>query len=171
MKHKFTIELTDEQLKAVNHILPQNEPVEGILPMLIDLGLLEFTSFMDMHEDSSFLDKIKSKIKAGLASIRSEPISKRFGVMRPTANGGFEPVPDDELPDEIREHLIDMETKIDEGIRNGRSMVEVMEELGGVVYDPNKHHSFHPDALKPQPKTEVVSEGNLVHFPTSTKLH
>lgn len=171
MKHKFTIELSDEQLKAVNHILPENAPVEEILPMLIDLGLLEFTSFMGMHKNNSILTKIKAAVSSLMDDIleQPEPISKRFGVMRPTSDGGFEPVPDDELPAEIREHLIEMEAKIDEGIRNGRTMVEVMEEMGGTVYNPNKHHPFNPEASKP--KTEVVTDGNLVHFPTSTKLH
>ena len=170
MKHKFTIELTDTQLQNVKEILPKDASIEEILPMLIELGAVEFLNFAGMRKAGSFMDHVKTAMSKLFGEDKvAEPVSKRFGVMRPTSDGGFEPVPDDELPAEIREHLIEMEAKIDEGVRNGRSMVEVMAELGGTVYNPSEHHPFHPEPAKPA--TDIVSEGNLVHFPTTTKRH
>ena len=178
---KFTIEISDESVAVIERLKLDDATMEEVIPQLLDLGILEALT-SQVNPMSKLLDTIMSRRRGNdnpiaemMANLfggddvkpsMSEPDpSAMFKMMRLDENG--EPVEVDiaDLPEEISAHIAEMEAAVKEGLRNGKSMHEIMDGLGATACSSMGEVMERAS----RPKTEIISDGNVIHFPT-TKL-
>ena len=167
-KRKITIELSDETIAVIERLKVDELSLEEVIPKFIDAGIVdaitggESTNPLARLMDrimSSFTGSNKGKVDDDLAP------STTIKMMRINENGEPEEVNISELPAEISGHISQMEETVKEGLKNGKSINEIMAGMGAV----HCNNLEEVVELATRHKTEIVSDGNLIHFPT-TKL-
>lgn len=136
---KFTIELSEQTIAVIERLKLDEVTIEEAIPRFVDMGIME--------------------------AISSGGPETSIKMMRIDENG--EPVEVDiaDLPEEISAHIAEMEAAVKEGLRNGKSMHEIMDGLGATACSSMGEVMERAG----RPKTEIISDGNVIHFPT-TKL-
>ena len=167
-KRKFTIELSEETIAVIERLKLDEVTIEEAIPRFVDKGIVDaitsgestnpLTRLMDRIM-SSFTGSNKGKVDDDLAP------STTIKMMRINENGEPEEVNISELPAEISGHISQMEETVKEGLKNGKSINEIMAGMGAV------HCNNLEEVVEraTRHKTEIVSDGNVIHFPT-TKL-
>lgn len=167
-KRKITIELSDETIAVIERLKLDEVTIEEAIPRFVDMGIMEAISsggntnplarLMDRIM-SSFTGSNKGKVDDDLAP------STTIKMMQINENGEPEEVNISDLPAEISAHIAEMEAAVKEGLRNGKSMHEIMDGLGATACSSMGEVMERAG----RPKTEIISDGNVIHFPT-TKL-
>ncbi len=163
-KRKITIELSDETIAGIERLKVDELSLEEVIPHFIDAGIVDaITSGESTNPLARLMDRIMSSFTGSNKGKVDDDLapSTTIKMMRINENGEPEEVNISELPAEISGHISQMK----EGLKNGKSINEIMEgmgavhcnNLGEVVERATRH------------KTEIVSDGNVIHFPT-TKL-
>ena len=166
-KRKITIELSDETIAVIERLKLDEVTIEEAIPRFVDMGIMEaISSGGNTNPLSALMDRIMSRFRGDSKGpdISGGPETS-IKMMRIDENG--EPVEVDiaDLPEEISAHIAEIESAVKEGLRNGKSMHEIMEGMGAV------HCNNLEEVVEraTRHKTEIVSDGNVIHFPT-TKL-
>lgn len=178
---KFTIEISDESVAVIERLKLDDATMEEVIPQLLDLGILEALT-SQVNPMSKLLDTIMSRRRGNdnpiaemMANLfggnddkpsMSEPDpSAMFKMMRLDENG--QPVEMDmsDLPPEVAEHLKGMTASITKGISEGKSIEEIMESVGATK-------CVHMDDVPAEMKesSNKTNNGNLIHFPDTSKL-
>ena len=166
-KRKITIELSDETIAVIERLKLDEVTIEEAIPRFVDMGIREaISSGGNTSPLSTLMDRIMSRFRGDSKGpdISGGPEAS-IKMMRIDENG--EPVEVDiaDLPEEISAHIAEMEAAVKEGLRNGKSMHEIMDGLGATAYSSMGEVMERAG----RPKTEIISDGNVIHFPT-TKL-
>lgn len=166
-KRKITIELSDETIAVIERLKLDEVTIEEAIPRFVDMGIREaISSGGNTSPLSTLMDRIMSRFRGDSKGpdISGGPEAS-IKMMRIDENG--EPVEVDiaDLPEEISAHIAEMEAAVKEGLRNGKSMHEIMDGLGATACSSMGEVMERAG----RPKTEIISDGNVIHFPT-TKL-
>lgn len=164
---KFTIELSEETIAVIERLKLDEVTIEEAIPRFVDMGIMEVISGGgNTNPLSALMDRIMSRFRGDSKGpdISGGPEAS-IKMMRINENG--EPVEVDiaDLPEEISAHIAEMESAVKEGLRNGKSMHEIMDGLGATACSSMGEVMERAS----RPKTEIISDGNVIHFPT-TKL-
>lgn len=162
-KRKFTIELDESTVAMIEKVKVKGISTEKAIDGLVHMGLLEV---MSRNEDplQHMLDKLKRLTDAHIPDIVGSGFESllpkaKCGVMRMSPDGEVEEISRDDLPAEILSHVSEIEEAFSAGIREGKSPNDIMKDLG----------LAHTAEEAMSQRSPVTMEGNLVHFPTSTK--
>ena len=166
-KRKITIELSDETIAVIERLKLDEVTIEEAIPRFVDMGIMEaISSGGNTNLIAALMDRIMSRFRGDSKGpdISGGPEAS-IKMMRIDENG--EPVEVDiaDLPEEISAHIAEMEAAVKEGLRNGKSMHEIMDGLGATACSSMGEVMERAG----RPKTEIISDGNVIHFPT-TKL-
>ena len=167
-KRKITIELSDETIAVIERLKVDELSLEEVIPHFIDAGIADaITSGESTNPLARLMDRITSSFTGSNKGKVDDDLapSTTIKMMRINENGEPEEVNISELPAEISGHISQMEEAVKEGLKNGKSMHEIMDGLGAV------HCNNLEEVVEraTRHKTEIVSDGNVIHFPT-TKL-
>lgn len=167
-KRKITIELSDETIAVIERLKVDELSLEEVIPKFIDAGIVDaITSGESTNPLARLMDRIMSSFTGSNKGKVDDDLapSTTIKMMRINENGEPEEVNISELPAEISGHISQMEEAVKEGLKNGKSINEIMEGMGAV----HCNNLGEVVKLATRHKTEIVSDGNLIHFPT-TKL-
>ena len=164
---KFTIELSEQTIAVIERLKLDEVTIEEAIPRFVDMGIMEaISSGGNTNPLSTLMDRIMSRFRGDSKGpdISGGPETS-IKMMRIDENG--EPVEVDiaDLPEEISAYIAEMEAAVKEGLRNGKSMHEIMDGLGATACSSMGEVMERAG----RPKTEIISDGNVIHFPT-TKL-
>ncbi len=167
-KRKITIELSDETIAVIERLKVDELSLEEVIPKFIDAGIVDaITSGESTNPLARLMDRIMSSFAGSNKGKVDDDLapSTTIKMMRINENGEPEEVNISELPAEISGRISQMEETVKEGLKNGKSINEIMAGMGA-VYCNNLEEVVERATRH---KTEIVSDGNVIHFPT-TKL-
>ena len=164
---KFTIELSEQTIAVIERLKLDEVTIEEAIPRFVDMGIVEvIAAGGNTNPLSALMNRVMSNFRGDSKGpdISGGPEAS-IKMMRIDENG--EPVEVDiaDLPEEISAHIAEMEAAVKEGLRNGKSMHEIMDGLGATACSSMGEVMERAG----RPKTEIISDGNVIHFPT-TKL-
>ena len=165
---KFTIELSEETIAVIERLKLDEVTIEEAIPRFVDMGIVDaITSGESTNPLARLMDRIMSSFTGSNKGKVDDDLapSTTIKMMRINENGEPEEVNISELPAEISGHISQMEETVKEGLKNGKSINEIMAGMGAV----HCNNLEEVVELATRHKTEIVSDGNVIHFPT-TKL-
>ena len=154
-KRKVTIELDDATIAMIERVKKDSISIEEAIDGLLHMGLLEVIKGQE-NPIHGLLSELKGFMD-GMPDIKTPKAN--CGVMRMNSSGEIVEVDRKDLPEELLNHVTEIEKAFSAGLSAGKDPEDIMKELGLA--------RTMEEAMNQ--RAAVVTDGNLVHFPTNVK--